>query len=421
MNKNKTTGLTLVALTSVVTAVLPLTSSAEDKVLIQAQHYGENDERIKVNDGKIILEHDFGTDHTLNLEYNWDSISGASPTWDSVSGASNTATSDAVSGASPCIDEDNNYYQQCRDTRKIDGIIGDGSTDINDFTYKNVPLTDFRQSLSALYTYRTKEYRNELNLGVNYSAEDDFKNTGISAEYLINTDKSRNRSVTVGASYMKNEVYDYLEDKWHNFNLSNVQIGITQVFSPTLIGKVSLYGMRETGHLSNPYFNIIRKINVNITPEEAPYFKYYLARDLRPNKREAGGISAQVSKSINKDNAMQMSYRFYQDTWSVNSHTLDIKTYHHIGSKFRINPALRYYHQGEANFFKAHDGQDNYFDEQGYASADHRLGAYHSWTLQLGFEYLQSNKLTWNFYSGHQTQSSGLKMSWFNFGAQYKY
>ncbi len=421
MNNKKKNGLSLVALTSVITAVLPLSSSAEDKVLIQAQHYGENDDRVKVNDGKIILEHDFGTDHTLNLEYNWDSISGASPTWDSVSGASGTEVSDAVSGASPCIDEDDNYHQQCRDTRSIHGIIGDGSTNLNTFSYKKVPLTDFRQSLSGLYTYRTKEYRNELNLGLNYSQEDDFKNTGISAEYLFNTDKSRNRSITVGASYMKNNVYDYLEDQWHHFDINNVQIGFSQVFSPTFVAKVSLYGIRETGHLSNPYFSVVRKINVNIDPLVTPYFKYYLARDTRPRKREAGGLSAQLSNSINKSNAVQMSYRFYQDTWGIDSQTIDLKSYHHITAKFRVNPGLRYYHQGAANFFKAHDAQDNYFDEQGYASADHRLGDYHSWTVQLGFEYLQNSKLTWNFYSGHQTQSSGLTMSWANFGAQYKY
>jgi len=421
MKNNNKAKLTLVALTSVVSAVLPLTTSAEDKVLIQAQHYGENDDRIKINDGKLIFEHDFGPDHTLNLEYNWDSVSGASPTWDSVSGASNTTHSDTVSGASPCIDEDGNYYDVCRDTRKINGIIGDGSVNLDDYVYRNVSLEDFRNSIAALYTYRTEEYRNELNLGMSYSKEDDFKNTGVSAEYLINTDKSRNRSVTVGASYMINDVYDYLDDKWNDFSLTNVQLGISQVFNRTTVAKVSIYGMKENGELSNPYFNVIRKINVISEPDEPNYFKYYLARDLRPDERQAGGISAQISNSVNKDNAFQSSYRYYQDTWGITSHTLDIKSYHHLTNQWRINPGLRYYNQSAANFFKAHDAKDSFFDEHGYASADHRLGKYDSWTMQLGFEYLQTNQLTWNLYTGYQSQSSGLKMSWVNFGAQYKY
>ena len=419
MNKNKPV-LTLIALSSVASAVLPLTALAEDKVIIQAQTYSENEQRIKIKDGKVIFEHDFGADHTLNLEYNWDSVTGASPTWDSTTGASSTVESDAVSGPSQCVDEDCKYYQLCRDTRKIDGIVGDGHKDLNELVYRNVALEDFRNSLSALYTFRTPNARDELNLGLSYSKEDDFINSGVSAEYLWNTDSTKNRSITFGASYMKNEVYDYLDKKWNNFDLSNMQIGITQVFNPTLVAKFSLYTMLEKGHLSNPYFNVIRKLNV-AQADQPLYFKYYIARDSRPDTRKAGGVAMQASKSFNHDNAAQVSYRYYQDSWGVNSHTADIKSYHHLGDKFRINPALRYYHQSAANFFKAHDAKDYIFDQTGFAPADHRLGAYHSWTTQLGLEYLASQATTWNILLGRQTQSSGLTMKWLHFGVQYKY
>ncbi len=416
-NKNK---LKLVVLGSVVTAVLPLTTIAENKALIQAQKYSENDDRIDVDDGKVIFEHDFGANHTLNLEYNWDAVSGASPTWDSVSGASAAEVSDAVSGASPCIDEDGNYYELCRDTRQIEGIIGDGFKSSDDLIYKNIGLDDFRNSLAALYTYRTPEYRNEINLGASYSEEDDFKNTGISADYLINTDRSRNRSISVGASFMKNDVFDYLKDEWNNFDLSNFQLGLTQVFNQTLVAKINLYGILEKGHLSNPYFNVVTRINVSLDPA-SPYFKYYLTREKRPEERKSGGISAQLSKSLNSSNALQTSYRYYQDSWAVKSHTIDLRSYHYAGTNFRFNPLVRYYKQTAANFFKAHDADDNVFDENSYASADHRLGNYHSWTFQLGIEYLQSEKLSWNIYSGHQSQSSGLDLYWTHIGAQYKY
>lgn len=86
-----------------------------------------------------------------------------------------------------------------------------------------------------------------------------------------------------------------------------------------------------------------------------------------------------------------------------------------------MSPALRYYKQGSASFFKAHDAKDNVFDEQGYASSDHRLGDYSSWTVQFSLEYLSTSKLTWNTVTGYQTQSSGLTFAWVNFGAQYHY
>ncbi|GAW97097.1 MULTISPECIES: DUF3570 domain-containing protein [Colwellia] len=424
MKKNNTK-LSLLIVSSVVSAVIPLTSVAENKVAIQMQTYQENDDRIKVQDGKMSIEHDFGLDHTLNVEFDWDSISGASPTWDTVSGASQTATSDASTGASSCIDEEGNYYTLCRDTRAIAGIIGDGSSNLDDFSYSNVELEDHRNSAALLYTYRTRKMRNEISVGVSYSKESDFINTGISAEYMMYTDTSKNRAITVGVSYMANEVYDYAIDKWHDFSLINYQVGITQVFNSHMVGKFNVFYMAEEGHLSNPYFNVVRRINVTqgelVTLGSPVNFKYYLARESRPEQRKAGGISAQTVSQLNDYTQWHISYRFYQDSWDVDSHTIESKSYHRVTDKIRLSPALRYYRQGAANFFKAHDATDYVFDETGYASADHRLGNFDSLTVQFAVEYLPTDKLTWNIVTGYQQQSSGLTFAWVNFGAQYHY
>lgn len=411
--------LKLLVLGSVVT--IPMVSVAEDKIAIQAQQYQENDDRIDVQDGKLSLDHDFGTNHLLNVEYDWDTISGASPSWDTLSGASQTVSSDAVTGASPCIDEDGEYYELCRDTREIEGVVGDGFVDAGDLSYKNVPLTDRRDAGSFLYTYRTPQRRNELSMGASYSKESDYKNSGASSEYLMYLDSSKNRSVTVGAAFMKNEVYDYLENNWNSFDLINTQIGITQVINANSVGKVSVFMMNENGHLSNPYFNVVRRINVTLEPTDPDYFKHYLFRDKRPEKRQAGGLSTLYATTLAKGTSVQLSYRYYQDNWAVRSHTLEGKSYHDIGSKFRIGPMLRLYDQSAANFFKANDAGDNVFDEQGFASADHRLGDYTSWTAQFSLEFKQSKEMVWNITSGFQSQSSGLEFGWVNAGISYEY
>lgn len=400
---------------------VPMTVMAEDKVAIQVQQYQENDDRIEVGDGKLTLDHDIGTNHTVILEYDWDTISGASPTWDSLSGASQTVTSDTVTGASPCIDEDGNYYTLCRDTREISGIIGDGFTELAALSYKNVELTDRRDAGSVLYTYRTPQKRNELSLGTSYSKESDFKNTGGSAEYLMYASDKKNRSITVGASFMRNEVFDFLDDKWNSFDLFNAQVGLTQIINASSVGKASVYFLNEDGHLSNPYFNIIRRINVTLEPADPAYLKLYLSRDKRPDSRQAGGLSTQYVTSVGKATAVHLSYRYYQDSWAVRSHTLEVKSYHDAGSQFRVGPVLRLYDQSAANFFKANDSADSVFDEQGFATADHRLGDYTSWTVQLGLEYKPGSDMVWNITSGYQEQSSGLAFSWVSAGVSYKY
>lgn len=422
--KNNQKQLKLLIVSSVATAALPLISVAENKVAIQMQSYQENDDRITVNDGKFSIEHDFGTNHTLNAEVDWDSITGASPTWDSVSGASSTIVSDEIdseSGASPCLDSEGSYYNLCADTRAMDNLVGDGHKELNELSYKNVPLDDYRNSAALLYTYRTPVARDEISIGTSYSKEGDFINTGLSAEYLMYTDSSKNRAITTGASYMSNEVYDYLKDQWNHFDLFNAQVGITQVFNKSLVAKFNVFYMQEDGHLSNPYFTVVRRINVSANEEDPAYFKYYLARDSRPDERTAGGISSQMVKEINSFNTFHTSYRYYQDTWGVRSHTLESKSYHQMGNSFRLSPGLRFYRQSAANFFKDHNASDNTFDSTGYASADQRLSENTSWTAQLGVEYFHNADLTWNAVAGYQEQSTGLIFNWVNFGAQYKY
>lgn len=422
--KNNQKQLKLLIVSSVATSALPLISVAENKIAIQVQHYQENDDRITINDGKFSIEHDFGTDHTLNTEFDWDSISGASPTWDSVSGASSAIISDDIdgeSGASPCLDSEGSYYNLCSDTRASEDLVGDGYKELSELTYKNVALDDYRNSLALLYTYRKPVTRDEIYLGTSYSKEGDFVNKGISAEYLMYTDSSKNRAFTIGASYMNNEVYDYIEDHWNEFDLFNTQFGITQVFNKGLVAKLNGYYMQENGHLSNPYFTVIRRINVAINIEDPVYFKYYLARDSRPDERIAGGISSQLVKEINSKNTIHASYRYYQDDWAVKSHTLDSKSYHRVGNSFRVSPGLRLYQQSAANFFKDNNASDNVFNETGYASADQRLSDNSSWTAQFAVEYFQNADLTWNAVGGYQEQTTGLTFSWVNFGAQYKY
>ncbi len=418
MKKNNT--LKLLVLGSVV-AVPMIAVGAENKISIQTQSYQENDDRIDVKDGKLTLDHTFGTNHIFSLQYDWDTISGASPAWDSVTGASQTVTSDTVTGASPCIDEDGGYYELCRDTRVIDGIVGDGFLDPDALIYGTTELVDRRDAGSILYTFLTPERRNELSVGLSYSEESDFKNTGTSAEYLMYLNKNKNRSLTVGASVMKNEVYDYLDNVWNTFDLVNTQIGIAQVFNAKSVGKASIFFMSEDGHLSNPYFNVVRRVNVTVEATDPAYFKYYLSRDSRPDKRQAGGLMAQYVSMVEKGTALHFNYRYYQDTWAVRSHTLEAKVFHDMGTKFRFGPLLRFYDQAAANFFKAHDASDNAFDEEGFATADHRLGNYTSWTVQLGLEYKQTNDLSWNINTGYQEQSSGLEFTWVNAGVTYKY
>ena len=62
MKKNKKLNLLLIG--SVI--AVPMIAVAENKIAIQFQEYQENDDRIDVQDGKLSLDHEFGTNPDIS-------------------------------------------------------------------------------------------------------------------------------------------------------------------------------------------------------------------------------------------------------------------------------------------------------------------------------------------------------------------
>ncbi|MCK5904585.1 MAG: DUF3570 domain-containing protein, partial [Gammaproteobacteria bacterium] len=119
--------LSVIATSTTVPTILDAASG--DSLNLKHMHYSESDNRIDIDFTLLDVKKDFGADYSFSLSASHDTISGGTPVWDSVSGGSNLATSDSVSGPSPCVNEAKEYL--CADTRG-DAIIGDGFTTAED-------------------------------------------------------------------------------------------------------------------------------------------------------------------------------------------------------------------------------------------------------------------------------------------------
>jgi hypothetical protein len=88
---------------------------------------------------------------------------------------------------------------------------------------------------------------------------------------------------------------------------------------------------------------------------------------------------------------IHVSYRYFLDDWSVRSHTFDLKYRLNLGETFYLVPALRYYKQSGADFFKYSliNGQTS----PQYASADLRLAPMQSVTSGLKIGYLGNSDM----------------------------
>lgn len=402
--------LTVIATTSSPTILYAIST---DSISFTQMHYEENDDRIGVDFNVWDIKKDFGTDYSLGVNLSYDAISGGTPVWDSLTGGSTVAESDVISGASPCISNDE-YI--CKDTYENDQLIGNGGATPGDYVYRNVEIKDTRKAISTSFTIRTAS-RDEISLGAAYSVEEDFASKEVSVGYLYNMDRSRNNTIAVGVSYQANDAYHYREDIWKDFNIVNFQIGYTHTVSKKTVAQLNFFTIRQNGELSNPYQTIIRKVEVS-KEGDPTYSKFYLAKEKRPDVKSSSGITADISSKVLDNVALHGYYRLYNDNWGVVSHTVTMNAYIDMGNKWTLAPLVRYYKQTGSDFYKDHKTSDNIFNETDYGSADERLSEFDSITYSLGLEKEIKKGIKVKGAYVNSYQSFDLQMNWLYAGVK---
>lgn len=346
---------------------------AEDKVSFQGTKYQENDQRIGVVMGELAIEKDFGTDYTVKLDAGYDAISGATPMWVKKPGYANEWVEGKVHVAN-----------------------------------------EKRNSVAGTFIARDAA-RNEYTFGASWSSEPDFKSAGLSAQAQLWHDESHNRSYTVGVGMLFNTAVatpftNNQADR--SSTILSAQAGVTQVLDPTSTLEGSAYFGRDEGYLSNHYLKIVRT---------DPAGLHYLADELRPDERQAGGIAARWVKSWRPGMVTQLWYRFYKDNWGITGNTVEAKAYWDITPRWRLNPVIRLHHQTEADFYRGYGDTLNTFAATGFGSNDARLGEFVARTAQLNTEYQASKDWSFNAGATYYHQDNGFAARWLVAGFTYKY
>lgn len=278
-------------------------------------------------------------------------------------------------------------------------------------------MVDERVAVNTSLTYRTPS-RNEWNVGIAYSSEEDFSSKEVSLSYLHYLNSFKNSSISAGLSTQKNKSYFYLDDEWKDMDVLSSELSFTQIFTPKTLGQVTLFRTKHSGALTNPYQTVIRRVN-EADIGDNPIYRFYRAREVRPDNKNISGIALNTISKVKEDLILHGSYRFYKDDWDISSHTMEVKAYYNIHKNIRLSPMLRYYTQSEASFFKDHREKDFIFAENGYASADDRLGSFHSTTYGFGIESDLNTKLNFSLDMAIQKTSYNLESKWISVGVNY--
>lgn len=259
---------------------------------------------------------------------------------------------DAVSGASP------RYYSAMSGASK---------------------MRDRRYAGNGELTYYAD--RSSWGIGYSRSKENDFDASSISVDGIVST-QDNNTAFNFGLEAGRDKITPTGQPDVNEHRTTYAGIvGITQAVS--VVDLVQIQGGYGTAHgyFSDPY-------------------KLF---DNRPRRRNYETASLRWNHHISSLGAtVRTSYRFYHDTYGIDSHTFDVQWVQPFAERWAITPGIRYYTQNSAFFYIDPPTNSSPFPtipDGMLSSLDQRLSAFGAWAV--------NTKLDWHISEHWTTDLKG--------------
>lgn len=276
--------------------------------------------------------------------------------------------------------------------------VGQIGSDPAKVIMSSASIEDTRTEVSGT----TRYYYDRGNVGLNltYSDEDDYESKAMAVDGAFNSeDGLTTYSAAVSAS---DDDIDPTQGSFPTNTLGaskdvySTWMGVTRIVSKRALVRFGLSYTYRDGFLTDPY-------------------KY---KDRRPDERKEWTVGAGYRHFFEKPNAaLHVDYRYFNDDWDVESHTVDIAWNQNVGQDTLVTPFIRYYTQHEAEFFSNLADQD-----ARYFADDYRLSAFGAfsyglrlshdignWSVNLDAERYKTDE-SWGVYNGEE--SPGLVDFW---------
>ncbi len=186
-------------------------------------------------------------------------------------------------------------------------------------------------------------------------------------------DKNLTLSFRVARSWDKVGQNDDPDFGWKDFSRTLYTASLTQSFSPRWLVQFNYEVSADDGYINNPYRSALSTNNALID-EHYP--------DARTGQavvfRTRYAFLEETSEGPGRlESAIQMDYRYYQDTFDVRSHTGKILYQRYLVSNWLAGAFYRYYQQDAASFYGDRLPVDQLFrarDKELSTFSDHWLG-----------------------------------------------
>ncbi len=304
----------------VVCASAPASAAALPEDRADAMYHYYKGGGTKVDGPALLVREGVGDKTSVQASYYADSVSGASI--------------DVVTTASPYKDKRDEYGISA-DYLYRDSVLSASFTTSRESDY-------FADTFGFSVTQDLMGGLTTLNLG--YSAGHDV--------VLRNTDATFERTI---------DRYQY-------------RLGLSQVFTKTLIMSLNYEVIADDGYLNNPYRSA--RVLGSAVPE-----KYPLTRD-------SHAVALQLRQGLDLfdkqelRSAVQFDYRLFWDTWDINANTLEIGYHQYFGKRLLADVHYRYYSQDKAVFYN-----DSFPGEFLYMARDKELSTFNDHSLGFKVSY----------------------------------
>lgn len=238
------------------------------------------------------------------------------------------------------------------------------------------------------------ETRDELSLGVdallgnslvslgyiNSSEEDYDGNTfsfGISQSFF-----AQMTTLSLGYSVGQDTVGRVDNDFSEELDRYQFSVGLTQVLTSTMLMNLTAEGITEEGFLGNPY-------------RSSRVFGSFAGPEVYPLTRTSTAFAVRLKKLLWSDDVASFSYRYFDDSWDIVSHTVELGFTKTLSNRSVADLVYRYYDQSGASFFSS--------DFQGlfqFMASDKELSTYQSHTIGLNLSYELFNDYLYGFDRG---------------------
>ena len=245
------------------------------------------------------------------------------------------------------------------------------------------PLRDFRRAVDASVTHYLPQ--GTWSLGVSHSKEADYLSRSVYGTGTRSND-SKNTIWNWGLAVSNDDItplkpIQKLPPGEQTKQTVDLIAGVTQVLSPTDLVQINLGWSQNQGYLSDPYKRL----------------------DQRPDSRTRQTLQVRWNHHLEGSGAtVRTAYRYFQDSWQIRAHTLDLEHIQPLGEQWKVSTIARYYSQSAARFYVESDGKISPFGPRitpglNHQSLDTRLSAFGALTLGLKLSHQLSRDTSIDF------------------------